>query len=213
MEMLVSEGSQIAIAALLGAFHGLNPAMGWLFAVFLAVQKDDWRVLIYAIIPIGMGQMLGDGAVVLLQTIARFQFPLHIVHLSIASIVLGYGIYRLFRYFRHVKWTGGLKVGYGQLLLWSFLAASTHGSGLLLSPFILGADSIADILPLYLFHELAMLTSMTVVAFIVYHIGMMKIRKYIVNFDLIWAVLLIVVGLILFLMNVNMGGEMPGHMH
>ncbi|WP_085507114.1 hypothetical protein [Thalassobacillus devorans] len=213
MEMLVSEGSQIAIAALLGAFHGLNPAMGWLFAVFLAVQKDDWRVLIYAIIPIGMGQMLGDGAVVLLQTIARFQFPLHIVHLSIASIVLGYGIYRLFRYFRHVKWTGGLKVGYGQLLLWSFLAASTHGSGLLLSPFILGADSIADILPLYLFHELAMLTSMTVVAFIVYHIGMMKIRKYIVNFDLIWAVLLIVVGLILFLMNVNIGGEMPGHMH
>ncbi|MFG6117955.1 hypothetical protein [Thalassobacillus sp. B23F22_16] len=213
MEMLVSEGSQIAIAALLGAFHGLNPAMGWLFAVFLAVQKDDWRVLIYAIIPIGMGQMLGDGAVVLLQTIARFQFPLHIVHLSIASIVLGYGIYRLFRYFRHVKWTGGLKVGYGQLLLWSFLAASTHGSGLLLSPFILGADSIADILPLYLFHELAMLTSMTVVAFTVYHIGMMKIRKYIVNFDLIWAVLLIVVGLILFLMNVNIGGEIPGHMH
>ncbi|WP_051353057.1 hypothetical protein [Thalassobacillus devorans] len=213
MEMLVSEGSQIAIAVLLGAFHGLNPAMGWLFAVFLAVQKDDWRVLIYAIIPIGIGQMLGDGAVVLLQTIARFQLPLHIVHLSIASIVLGYGIYRLFRYFRHVKWTGGLKVGYGQLLLWSFLAASTHGSGLLLSPFILGADHIADILPLYVFHELAMLTSMTVVAFIVYRIGMMKIRKYIVNFDLIWAVLLIIFGLILFLMNVNIGGEMPGHVH
>lgn len=211
MDFIVSEGSQIALASLLGAFHGMNPAMGWLFAVFLAVQKENWRVVFYSVIPIGLGQVLGDGVIVLLQTFARFQFPLHIVHLTIACIVLGYGIYRLFRYFRHFKWSGSLKVGYGQLVLWSFLAASTHGSGLLLSPFILASDSIAEILPLYLFHEISMLASMTIVALLVYHIGILRIRKYLVNFDLIWAILLIIVGLILLFMHGNLGEIFPGH--
>jgi hypothetical protein len=208
-----SEGSQILLAALLGAFHGLNPAMGWLFAVFLAVQRGDRRVLFYAAAPIGLGQILGDGVIVLLQTYARFQFPLRYVHIAMACIVLGYGIYRLFRYFRHFKWKGGLKVGYGQLILWSFLASSTHGSGLLLSPFILGADSIADIIPLYIFHELSMLAVMVIVSVLVYHIGLIKIRKYFVNFDLIWAVLLIAVGVILLFMNGDFGGGSPVHMH
>lgn len=208
-----SEGSQILLASMLGAFHGLNPAMGWLFAVFLAVQREDRRVLFYSAVPIGLGQILGDGVIVLLQTYARFQFPLHIVHIGMACIVLGYGIYRLFRYFRHFKWTGGLKVGYAQLVLWSFLASSTHGSGLLLSPFILGAESIADIIPLYIFHELSMLAVMVIVSVLVYHIGLMKIRKYFVNFDLIWAVLLITVGVILLFMNGNLGDVSPGNMH
>ncbi|WP_462413309.1 hypothetical protein [Neobacillus sp. Marseille-QA0830] len=207
------EGSQVVLASLLGAFHGLNPAMGWLFAVFLAVQRGDRRVLFFSAAPIGLGQIMGDGLIVLLQTYARFQFPLHIVHIVMACIVLGYGIYRLFRYFRHFKWTGGLKVGYGQLILWSFLAASTHGSGLLLSPFILGADSIGEIIPLYIFHEVAMLAVMILAAVIVYHIGLMDIRKYFVNFDLIWAVLLISVGLILLFMNVNIDHGSPGHIH
>jgi hypothetical protein len=207
------EGSQILLASLLGAFHGLNPAMGWLFAVFLAIQRDDRRVLFYSAAPIGLGQIMGDGVVVLLQTYARFQFPLHIVHIAMACIVLGYGIYRLFRYFRHFKWNGGLNVGYGQLILWSFLASSTHGSGLLLSPFILEAESIADIIPLYIFHELSMLAVMVIVAVLVYHIGLMKIRKYLVNFDLIWAVLLICVGIILLLMTGNLGDGSPGNMH
>lgn len=212
MEFIFSEGSQLALASLLGAFHGLNPAMGWLFAVFLATQKDDWRVLLYAIVPIGLGQILGDGFIVLIQTYARFQFPLHIVHLTIAFFVIGYGIYRLFRYFRHFKWTGGLKVGYGQLVLWSFLAASTHGSGLLLSPFILSAERFTEIIPLYIVHELAMLVTMTVIALVVYRIGIIKIRRFIVNFDLIWAILLIVVGIILLLMNLDFGGLFPSHM-
>jgi hypothetical protein len=212
MEMAFSEESQIALASLLGAFHGMNPAMGWLFAVFLAAQKEDRRVLFYSAVPIGLGQILGDGLIVLLQTYARFQFPLHIVHLAIAGIVLVYGIYRLFRYFRHFKWSGGLKVGYGQLVLWSFLAASTHGSGLLLSPFILGADNILDIISLYFFHELAMLFTTTVVAVLVYHIGIIKIRKYMVNFDLIWAILLIAVGIILLFMNGHFNHLSPGNM-
>lgn len=212
MELLFSYDHQLIAAALLGAFHGLNPAMGWLFAVFLAVQREDKRVLFYSIIPIGLGQLLGDGAVIGLQTFARFQFPLASVHLVISSVILLYGVYRLFRYYRHIRWSGGLNVGYGQLILWSFLASSTHGSGLLLAPFILSANDLSDIVPLWMIHEFAMLSTMIILALIVYHFGMAKFRKYIVNFELTWAILLITVGLVLFLMNGHIGhGDVHVH--
>ncbi|KKK37887.1 hypothetical protein WQ57_11985 [Mesobacillus campisalis] len=210
-DILFSHESQLAAVALLGAFHGINPAMGWLFAVFLSLQRNDQKVLYFAILPIGIGQMLGDGFVIALQTAARFHFPIHTVHLAIASFISLYGIYRLFRYYRHIRWTGGLKVGYGQLVLWSFLASSTHGSGLLFAPFILSAERVTDLLPLWFFHELAMLASMTAMATLVYKFGVHAFKKYIVNFELAWAVLLIAVGILLFIMSG--GGSSDIHMH
>ncbi|PLT29759.1 hypothetical protein [Peribacillus deserti] len=206
---LFNYDNQLIVASLLGAFHGTNPAMGWLFAVFLAVQKGERRVLLYSLVPIAFGQLLGDSLTVGLQTFARFQFPLKTVHIVISILILLYGFYRLFRYYRHFKWSGGLNVGYGQLVLWSFLASSTHGSGLLFAPFILNAAEITDIIPLWFLHELSMLTTMTVIAMIVYHFGIVSFRRFIVNFELAWAVLLIGVGLFLLLMN----SSVPGHVH
>lgn len=210
MEALISHESQMAAAALLGAFHGINPAMGWLFAVFLAIHRSHKRVLFFAIIPIATGQMLGDGIVVAAQTFAKFHFSAAAVRYSLASIIIVYGTYRLFRYYRHFRWSGGLNVGYGQLVIWSFLASSTHGSGLLFAPFILDAGSISDLIPLWLVHEIAMLSSMTVIALVVYHLGIMKFKRFLVNFELVWAVLLIAVGVLLFIMG---DGQSNGHIH
>ncbi len=209
-DILLSHESQLIAAALLGAFHGLNPAMGWLFAVFLAVQRNDSKVLFIAIIPIAVGQILGDGVIIIIQTAAKFHFPLQFVHLFISSFIILYGLFRLFRYYRHFKWSGGLKVGYGQLILWSFLASSTHGSGLLFAPFILSAERLTDLIPIWVVHELGMLTAMVSIATLVYYAGMTKFRKYIINFELIWAILLITVGFILFFMSGDMSS---GHFH
>jgi len=210
MDHMISHDNQMIVAILLGAFHGLNPAMGWLFAVFLAIQRNSQRVLFYALIPISAGQLLGDGLLITIQTIARFHLPIHIVHTALSFIILLYGLYRLLRYYRHFKWSGGLNVGYLQLVLWSFLASSTHGSGLLLAPFILNAHSFMDILPLWIVHEMGMVATMAVIGFLVYRFGIAKFRNYIVNFELIWAILLIGVGIILILMNGQMG---QGHIH
>jgi hypothetical protein len=43
-DILLSHESQLAAVALLGAFHSINPAMGWLFAVFLALQRNDAKI-------------------------------------------------------------------------------------------------------------------------------------------------------------------------
>jgi hypothetical protein len=210
MDALFSYENQMAAAALLGAFHGINPAMGWLFVVFLAIHRSQKRVLFYAIIPISIGQMLGDGIVIAAQSFARFNLPVGTVHLGIALFIITYGIFRLFRYYRHIRWSGGLNVGYGQLILWAFLASSTHGSGLLFAPFILDAASINVLVPLWIVHEIAMLTSMTAIALVVYHFGIAKFKRYLVNFELAWAIVLIAVGVILFITGNGFGQE---HIH
>lgn len=49
---------------LLGAYHGLNPAMGWLFAVALGLQEGRREAVIKAFWPIA----LGHAAVILVVT-------------------------------------------------------------------------------------------------------------------------------------------------
>ena len=41
----------------MGAYHGLNPGMGWLFAVALGLQQQDDRAIRRALIPISLGHM------------------------------------------------------------------------------------------------------------------------------------------------------------
>ncbi|HVG88557.1 MAG TPA: hypothetical protein VM823_06255, partial [Gaiellales bacterium] len=48
----------VAAFAGLGAFHGLNPAMGWLFAVALGLQERSREALLRALPPIAAGHAL-----------------------------------------------------------------------------------------------------------------------------------------------------------
>ena len=45
-------------ASLLGAYHGLNPAMGWLFAVALGMQERRRAAVLRALAPIALGHEL-----------------------------------------------------------------------------------------------------------------------------------------------------------
>src|SRR4051795_10098244 len=47
----------LALAGL-GAFHGLNPAMGWLFAVALGLHRGSRRALFLSLGPIALGHAL-----------------------------------------------------------------------------------------------------------------------------------------------------------
>ena len=48
----------------LGAFHGLNPAMGWLFAVALGLYRQSRRVVLVSLFPIALGHAAAIAVVV-----------------------------------------------------------------------------------------------------------------------------------------------------
>src|SRR5206468_363127 len=98
---------------LLGAYHGINPGMGWLFAVARGMQEHRTRGVAWSLPPIALGHALAIGAVVLIAQLAQVALPMLYVRIAVAVILVGLGVYKLIRG-RHFRW-GGMQVGFRDL--------------------------------------------------------------------------------------------------
>ena len=121
----------------LGAAHGINPAMGWLFAVGRGLQERDRRALWRALGPLAVGHALAIGLSLGLAMALGQVLPLRWLRWVVAAALLAVGLDGLVRH-RHVR-LGGMRVSARELATWSFLMASAHGAGLMVLPFVLGA--------------------------------------------------------------------------
>jgi hypothetical protein len=198
----------------LGAFHGINPGMGWLFAVALGLQERRRSTVFWALLPIAIGHALSITAVLLVVGVMQVVLPEKFLNLLSAAGIGTFGLYRLIRS-RHPRWVG-MRVNFRDLVLWSFLMASAHGAGLMLVPVLLrwpaqtysharliqtlSPDGIGHSPGLLLaavgVHTLSMLMVTAAVAGLVYEkLGLAILRQAWFNLDLIWALALIVTGL------------------
>lgn len=140
LELLSAETSWAWIAILLlGAVHGVNPGMGWLFAVALGLQEEDGSAVWRSLLPLALGHAIAIGAALLLAFAIGFVIPLSALKWIVAALLIGVGVERLTRA-RHPRF-GGMQVGPRDLTIWSFLMASAHGAGLMVVPFVLEAAS------------------------------------------------------------------------
>src|SRR5213078_1707843 len=126
----------------LGLFHGLNPAMGWLFAVALGLQEQRRAAVLRALLPIALGHALSIGIIIGAVLVARISLPHSTLKFAAAAILFAFGLYRLLRS-RHPNWVG-MRVGFFDLTLWSFIMASAHGAGLMLVPFFLPSPAAGE---------------------------------------------------------------------
>jgi hypothetical protein len=201
---------------LLGAYHGINPGMGWLFAVARGMQEHATKAVARALVPITLGHALSIGLVVALASLIQIVLPLGYVRMVVAGALISLGILRILRR-RHFAW-GGMQVGFRDLTVWSFLMASAHGAGLMVLPIVLHAASAnampANAMPTgdehmhmagvsgpwtgiaaTLVHTVGYLSVTAVVALLVYRkFGLALLRKAWFNLDLVWAAALIVTG-------------------
>lgn len=142
--------SSFLALALLGAFHGINPGMGWLFAVALGLQERKTSAVWRSLGPLALGHALAVVVAILVAYVVGRIVPVEYLKWAIAAVLLSFGVYRLFRA-SHPRY-GGMRVNGRQLTIWSFLMASAHGAGLMVLPFIFGATTtpvvVADPAPL-----------------------------------------------------------------
>jgi len=194
----------------LGAFHGINPAMGWLFAVALGMQENRAAAVWRAILPIGVGHACAVAAAVALGMIAGIVVPIDLLRWPVAAILIMLGVLRLVRH-RHPRY-GSMRIGAGGLTIWSFLIATAHGAGLMVLPIWLrmstaagdhgahvhatqGTVSLASGLIAIAVHSGSYLFVTAAIALIVFHkVGVGLLRKAWINLDLIWAAALIATG-------------------
>jgi hypothetical protein len=120
----------------LGAFHGINPGMGWLFAVALGLQEQRRGAVLRALLPIALGHAISIGAVVLVLGLLQDQLSDAWLRWPVGIGLALFGLYKLFRS-RHPRWVG-MRVNFFDLTAWSFLMATAHGAGLMLAPVLLG---------------------------------------------------------------------------
>ncbi len=117
----------------LGAFHGLNPAMGWLFAVSLGFQEGRTGAVVKALGPIATGHFLAIAAIALPIALLQVVVPGSMVMFLGGAAMLGYAAYKVATRFRHPRWVG-MRVTSLELVSWSALMAAAHGAGLMLIP-------------------------------------------------------------------------------
>jgi hypothetical protein len=189
---------------LLGAYHGINPGMGWLFAVARGMQEHRARAVAWSLPPIALGHALAIGVVVLIARLAQAAVPLTCIRIGVGVALVGLGVHKLIRS-RHFRW-GGMQVGFGELTIWSFLMASAHGAGLMVLPVVLAgppahhhaaAQGIAGGVRATLIHTLGYFSVTAAAALLVYQkFGLAMLRRSWFNLDLIWAIALVVTGLV-----------------
>lgn len=124
---------------LLGALHGINPAMGWLFAVGLGLQRDSRRAVWWALGPLALGHLLAIAVTLAAAAAIGLVFPLGVLRWVVAGMLLAMGVLHLRRHLHFGR--AGMRVGAKDLTWWSFLMASAHGAGLMALPFVLEAGS------------------------------------------------------------------------
>jgi len=197
----------------LGAYHGINPGMGWLFAVALGMQAGRASAMWRALPPIALGHAISVGVVVALFAGAGVVLPLQLVKVVIAATLVTLGIYRLWRH-RHPRF-GGMQVGFRDLTIWSFLMASAHGAGLMVVPFVIDTDNSVSALSIHAHHARAAMGSAwtdamavglhtlsyvlvsTLIAWVVYRkLGVAFLRVAWFNLDWLWAGALVITGVL-----------------
>jgi hypothetical protein len=198
---------------LLGAYHGLNPGMGWLFAVALGMQEQKGSAVARSLIPIAVGHAVAIGSVVLTSVFLGKTLPLTVIRYLVAALLVGMGIYCLVRH-RHPRWVR-MQVGFRDLTVWSFLMASAHGAGLMVVPVLLSSNTVEaqsrisghnhishTVTPLAGMlatgvHTVAYLAVTGLLAWVVYRkLGLALLRKAWLNFDLVWAAALVATGVV-----------------
>jgi hypothetical protein len=202
---------------LLGAAHGINPGMGWLFAVALGLQEQERRAVWRALLPLALGHALAIAAVLALAAALGLVLPPRQLQWLVAAGLFALGVFHLVRH-RHFRW-GGMRVGPRDLTIWSFLMASAHGAGLMALPLVLGMASqasahgagathyaghssmvLAGIPEAQVFwllasgvHTFGYLAATGLVAVVVYEkLGLRLLRSAWVNLDLVWSGALVV---------------------
>ncbi|MCC7106076.1 MAG: hypothetical protein IT307_13110 [Chloroflexi bacterium] len=215
----------ITLAAL-GAYHGLNPGMGWLFAVALGLQEGSRSAVARAFGPIALGHAASVAAVVVLVGALQTAIDATLIRYAGGAVLLAFGLYKLLWPLSHPRWVG-MRVGSRDLASWSFLMATAHGAGLMLIPVLVKlpeqvasqtdhatqmqhaahmqhtamAMSAIDIsgpaLMAVGLHTIAMFSVMGVLALVVYEkVGLAMLRRAWLNLDRVWAGALIGAGAI-----------------
>jgi hypothetical protein len=207
---MTADAAWLTLAGL-GVYHGVNPAMGWLFAVSRGMQERSRRAVLRSLVPIAIGHEASIALVALLVLGLSTTTDPQELRIGAAIALVAFGIFRFVKPRAHFRWTS-MRVSDRELGMWSFLMSTAHGAGLMIAPVILGlqasSNSHDDMAMLsggpinvaavgIAVHVLAMVAVMGAIAYVVYErVGLQILRRAWLNTDQVWAGAFVLAGLV-----------------
>src|ERR1700730_6380341 len=199
----------VALVAL-GLYHGINPAMGWLFAVALGLHRKSQRIVLLSLVPIALGHAVSVAVVLAAVLIIGLVVDRAILNQLAGGVLIAWALWHaLYGHRRRpvAAWKPAL-LGSG---LWYFLWRPPHAAGLMLVPALLPlcSSSVAAsplmsqaAIPIAVaalaLHTAAMLATIAVISLAVYNwIGVGFLRRGWINLDLVWIAALLACGIAL----------------
>jgi len=187
--------------------------MGWPLAVSAALMDRQPRSLFKALVALAVGHLIAMAAILFPFSVLLFLVEWQRqIQIGAAVLVIALGVYLLINR-RHPRFLA--RVPPTKLALWSFLAAMAHGAGLMLVPIYLGicesvgvdaghtaaanliGSNIGIAVVVAIVHTGAMTLSGGALALGVYHwLGLKFLSKSWFNLDVVWALSLILVGVL-----------------
>ena len=163
---------------LLGAYHGINPGMGWLFAVALGLQRGSAWGVGRALPPIALGHAAAVGVVVALAASAKVV----IRDLAIWSFLMA-----------SAHGAGLMVLPFVMATTDVAAAASPHAGHSAAAGLSLPVDGVLAVG----LHSAAYLAVTAAMAWVVYRwIGLAILRTAWFNLDWLWAAALVVTGIV-----------------
>ncbi len=207
---MTADAAWLTLAGL-GVYHGVNPAMGWLFAVSRGMQERSRRAVLRSLVPIAIGHEASIALVAALVLGLSTTTDPQELRIGAAVALVAFGIFRFVKPRAHFRWTS-MRVSDRELGMWSFLMSTAHGAGLMVAPVILGlqasSNSHDDMAMLsggpiniaavgIAVHVLAMVAVMGAIAYFVYaRVGLQILRRAWLNTDQVWAGAFVLAGLV-----------------
>jgi len=193
----------------LGAFHGLNPAMGWLFTVALGLYRKSCSVVLWSLLPIAAGHVLSIVIVAAAFVLAGLLLDQRMIQIGSGALLLVWAACHQICAHRHGMRVS-LRTGQFGLMIWSFLMATAHGAGLMMLPALMplcltgspmseitAAGSAPIVLAAVAVHALSMLAVTGAVALVVYQwVGLPILRTTRISLDFLWTLVLAATGLL-----------------
>ena len=197
----------------IGLYHGLNPAMGWPLAVANGMSERRAGAVFTTLLPLGGGHFAAMAVALLpFALLSLYAEWSRAIRLGAGAVVLLFGVYLLVQR-RHPRALARIRPS--RLAWWSFLAATAHGAGLMLVPFMLklcevpeepgtharmmaavAQSTLATALAVAVVHTVAMMAAGLGMAWLVYrYLGLKFLRSAWWNLELVWAASLVVAGL------------------
>jgi hypothetical protein len=203
----------------IGAYHGLNPAMGWPLAVASGLTEKRGAAVGATLASLGLGHLLAVALVLVpFSVLTGLLDWSREIRLGAGALVVLFGLSRLFAR-RHPRWL--MRVRPSRLVLWSLLMATAHGAALMLLPVLIGLcqapvdataasaagamdhravttlmrAGIETAIVVCLLHSAAMIASGLAAAWVVYRYVGLRILQYAwLDLNALWALSLVVSG-------------------